>query len=196
MKRVWAPLLAVIAGIAVGLLSAWLVLSNGQLLGGVQYDYWFGNKNTGSAAADPYTRGIIAKIGLLALNRSETIYFHRYKDGTGQRLSESCAYEMKGGALPTRWWSITIYAADDFLPMTEDRAFSVDATQVVRDADGSWTARIAADRAGAANWISSRAAGKFSLGLRMYNPADGARDDASGIPFPTIRLIGCPGSPS
>lgn len=191
MKRALLVVLALIIGAAFGVGSGFVVLDNGQLLGRTNHDYWFGNRNAGSVAADPYTRGIVAKIGLLALNRSESIYFHRYKDENGRQLREGCAYELTGGDLPTRWWSITAYADDDFLPVNGQRAFSADATQMVRGEDGRWVVRMAADRADAANWISTENAGDFSLALRMYNPDESARADESTIAFPTIRTITC-----
>lgn len=191
MKNLARVAAAVAIGLIVGVGSAWLVLGNGQLLGRFEYDHWFGNANAGSAAADPYTRGIVATIGLLALNRSETIYFHRYVDENGQPLAERCVYDLSGANLPARWWSITVYAADDFLPLNDDAALSVDATQIVREPSGLWTARLAPQRGGASNWISTRAAGAFSLALRMYNPGDGARDNPSSIPYPKIRRVSC-----
>lgn len=196
MKNFARVAAALALGLIVGIGSAWLVLNNGQLLGRFEYDHWFGNANAGSAAADPYTRGIVATIGLLALNRSETIYFHRYVDENGQPLVESCSYDLSGAELPTRWWSITVYAADDFLPQNDDAALSIDATQIVRATDGSWTARMAPQRGGASNWISTRAAGRFSLALRMYNPHDQARDDPSTIAYPKVRRVSCAGGVS
>jgi hypothetical protein len=193
MTRFLAPVLAVLAGLIVGIGSALLVLGNGQLLGRSEKDYWFGNKNAGAAAADPYTRGIVANIGLLAMNRNESVYFHRYKDDHGAPLHEGCVYEMKGGKLPARWWSVTIYAADEFLPMNKDQASSLDATRIAGQADGTWTARLADDQAGAANWISTRSAGTFSLSLRMYNPEDAARDDPMSIDYPSLKLLSCTG---
>jgi hypothetical protein len=187
---------AVVVGLAVGGGSAYWVLNNGQLLGSFEKDYWFGNELAGSAAADPYTRGIIAAIGLLALNKSETIYFHRYKDEQGRQLRDGCVYELRGGTMPTRWWSITVYAFDHFLPVNKDRAFSVDATQIVANADGTWTARIARERDGAQNWISTKAAGDLSLALRMYNPHEGARDNPASIAFPTVTTLSCEGDAS
>lgn len=183
----------VAAGLLIGGGSALLVLGNGQLLGRESRQGWFGNANAGSTAAGPYTRAIIAKIGLLALSRAETIYFHKYDDENGKRLDAACAYELSGGPLPARWWSITIYAADDFLPVNGDAAQSVDATRLAKTADGRWTARVAATRAGAADWISSKHAGAFSLGLRMYNPSDAARASLAAIDFPRIRSLGCAG---
>lgn len=187
---------AVVVGLIIGVGSALWILGNGQLLGSFEKDYWFGNDRAGSATADPYTRGIIASIGLLALNKSETIYFHRYKDENGRRLRENCIYELRGGALPTRWWSMTVYAADHFLPMNGTRAYSVDASQIAAGADGAWTVRLAADRADAANWISTKAAGEFSLALRMYNPNESARSNAASIPFPTVATVSCEGGAS
>lgn len=192
MMRVVGITLALIVSVALGVGSALLVLDNGKLLGQTRHDYWFGNENAGSTAADPYTRGIVARIGLLALNRSETIYFHRYHDEHGRQFREGCVYEMRGGALPTRWWSITAYGEDDFLPRNGEGAYSADATRMVRDGE-HWVVRLATERAGAANWIATRNAGEFSLSLRMYNPEPSARNDASSIPFPSIRTVSCEG---
>ncbi|HET6583928.1 MAG TPA: DUF1214 domain-containing protein [Nannocystaceae bacterium] len=187
---------AVVVGLGIGVGSAFWVLGNGELLGDEEYDHWFGNDRAGSVAADPYTRGIVASIGLLALNKSETIYFHRYKDEHGRQLREGCSYELSGGSLPTRWWSLTVYAADHFLPVNDDRSFSVDASQITAASDGSWTLRIATERADAANWISSEAAGEFSLALRMYNPEAVALADAAAIPFPRVTTLACDGGAS
>jgi hypothetical protein len=193
MRVVLRIAVAVIVGLLIGGGSAVYVLYNGQLLGSFEKDYWFGNDKAGSNAADPYTRGIVAAIGLLALNKSETIYFHRYKDERGGQLSENCIYELRGAALPARWWSITVYADDNFLPVNQDRAFSADATQMVKGDDGAWAVRLAPERGEAKNWISTKAARKFSLALRMYNPDASARDDQASIPFPAIVTVSCAG---
>jgi hypothetical protein len=181
-----------VLGLVAGVGSAVWVLGNGELLGDAENDHWFGNDRAGSVAADPYTRGIVASIGLLALSKEETIYFHRYEDEHGRQLREGCVYELRGASLPTRWWSLTVYAADEFLPVNGTRAFSIDATQVVRDGD-EWTLRIAPDRDGASNWISNQAAGEFSLALRMYNPEAVALDDPTALRFPRVTTVSCDG---
>jgi hypothetical protein len=184
----WAA--ASVLGLLCGAGSGVWVLGNDALFGDFEKDRWAGNDRAGSVAADPYTRGIVASIGLLALDKSETIYFLRYEDEHGDPLREGCVYEVRGTSMPTRWWSITIYAADDFLPVNGERAFSIDASQVVADGE-DWTLRIAPDRADASNWISNTAAGAFSLALRMYNPDAIALDDPGSIPFPTITTVAC-----
>jgi len=193
MKSTLAHSVGASAGALLGVASALAVLGNSELIGQFEHDYWTGNTQVGSNAAGPYTRAIVARAGLLALERSEAIYFHRYVDDQGARLHEGCAYEVSGGELPARWWSITIYAADDFLPVNGDGAFSVDASQVVGPA-GTWTVRVAADRADQLHWISTRNAGEFNLALRLYNPHESATSAPERIAYPTIVRTTCNGT--
>lgn len=181
------------AGALLGVASALAVLGNSQLIGQFEHDRWTGNTQVGSTGAGPYTRGIVARTGLLALERSEAIYFHRYLDDRGDPLQEGCSYELSGGELPARWWSITIYAADDFLPVNGDAAFSVDASQLAGHT-GTWTVRVAADRADQSHWISTRNAGEFNLALRLYNPHESAASAPERIAYPTIVRTTCNGS--
>ena len=90
----------------------------------------------GSVDADPWTRARIALTGLLALTRDQAIYFTTQTDDSGARLREECRYRVTGGAMPARWWSVTVYADDDFLPQNEDDALSFDATEVKPDPQG------------------------------------------------------------
>jgi len=182
---------AAAVGLIAGVASAAAVVAGGTRVGSEATGPWFGNRNAGSAAADPYTRAVIARTGLLALSREETIYFTAETDDAGRKLDAGCAYAITGGPLPARWWSVTIYAPDHYLPVNGDGAPSVDAT---RTGGGSWAARIAPERDGAVHWISSRNAGGFSLTLRLYHPTEAARASAAAIPFPRIRRLGCGGS--
>jgi len=187
------PTLILLVALAAGAGSGVMVILKGEQIGQSSQDYWLGNRDVGSTRADPWTRAIIARIGLLALNRSETIYFTRYRDSEGRPFSAACVYELSGTDLPTRWWSVTIYGDDDFLPPNQDGAYSVDATRALRDASGRWRARIAPAADGAPNWISNRAAGTFNLSLRLYNPSPAALADDAAIPFPSVRRISCNG---
>lgn len=191
MKSFAIHIAAVVLGAVVGLGSAAAILNRSDSHGQFEHDRWVGNTDAGSSAAGPYTRATIAKMGLLALNREEAIYFHRYVDDRGERLRESCTYSIRGGELPARWWSITVYAADNFLPVNSDEAHSVDASRIERQHDGTWTARLASARADAANWISTRNAGEFDIALRLYNPHEHALQDPTGIPYPQVERLAC-----
>lgn len=187
------PLLAIVIALTLGAASGLLVVMKGEQIGQSSHDHWLGNRGVGSTRADPWTRAIIARIGLLALNRSETIYFTRYRDSEGRAFRADCIYELSGADLPARWWSVTLYGADDFLPPNDDGAYSIDRTRTIRDASGRWRARIAMTRDGAPNWISSREADGFDLSLRLYNPSPGALADEATIPFPAVTRLSCEG---
>ena len=190
----------VVSAVAVGLvvgIGGTIYLLQHAAAGGESYSGWTTSKLAGSTAADPFTRTLVAAGGLLALNRSETIYFTLTRDEHGKPLSQNCAYQLRGGPLPARWWSVTIYAADQFLPQNHDGARSVDDTRVQKDPGGGWTTAVQLQRpgpGGAPNWISTWGAGKFSLTLRLYNPSPAAADDPRSIVFPQLTTLSCSGA--
>ena len=153
-------------------------------------NYWSGDPAIGSSDSDPYTRARIARTGLLALSRKEAIYFFRDRDDAGERLREGCRYRMSGGPLPARWWSVTLYAADDYLAVNEDKAASI-SSEIGGLDDSAWTVPIGTEDDLSPPGMSSRNAGEFSLTLRLYNPDQRAVADASGIPFPKVDRISC-----
>ncbi|MGE0740183.1 MAG: DUF1214 domain-containing protein [Hyphomonadaceae bacterium] len=191
--RVLAWAAAIVAGSIVGLASAWATLEIGRSQFMERYGAWTHSRAAGSEAAGPYTRAIIARDGLLALSAREAVYFTLFEDENGRRLSEACVYELTGGEPEARWWSVTLYAADSFLAQNNDHAPSVDASHVRYDDDNLWRIRISPVRGDAANWISSRSAGRdFSLTLRVYNPQRDFR--ASAETLPALRTLSCEGA--
>lgn len=193
MAKHWKLALTIVAGLAVGAGSAAWSMKRGGL-SGVGAGGWYGNSVTGSVDADPWTRARVALTGLLALNKSQAIYFTTNVDAAGAPLREDCRYRVAGAALPARWWSVTVYADDDYLPLNDDNALSFDATEVKPDATGQWTALVAPQRAGEGAWASSRKAGDYSLTLRLYQPAKSAQDDYASIPMPSVTRIDCGGA--
>lgn len=183
--------LAVIAlGLMVGAGSAVAWMRQGMAPVG---NGWMGSKVTGSVDADPWTRARVALSGLLALNRSQAIYFVRKTDEAGRPLRDTCRYRVSGGPLPGRWWSVTVYAPDNYLPQNEDGALSIDATHVHPDAAWRWQAIAASQRPAGAVWVSTRRAGTYDLTLRIYNPTPTAQADFSTIRLPGVERIDCAG---
>jgi hypothetical protein len=190
LRRILAWTAAVIAGVALGLASAWAALSIGASSFSEEFGHWRYNSAAGSTAADPYTRAVVARVGLLALSAREARYFTMYEDEQGRPLSESCIYELTGQPMDVRWWSVTLYADDNYLAQNNDSAHSVDATRI--GGDVAWTARISPVRGDARYWISSREARRgFSLTLRVYNPQRDFR--ASAETLPVLRTVSCAG---
>jgi hypothetical protein len=188
----WSMGLAIAVGLALGVGSAWWAMAKAGARG-FERNGWVGSTDAGSTGADPWTRAQIAVRGILALNKSQAIYLTKRTDDTGAPLSEYCRYRVSGGPIPGRWWSITVYAADNYLPVNDDDALSFDATEVVPDAQSRWTALLASKREGEGAWASSRNAGTFDITLRVYNPTSAAQADFGMIPAPKVTRIDCGG---
>lgn len=198
MAKRWKLALAIAAGLAVGAGSAAWAMKGGLDLGGLDLGGagaggWYGNSVTGSVDADPWTRAQVALTGLLALNKSQAIYFTTNVDAAGAPLREDCRYQVTGGALPARWWSVTVYADDDYLPLNDDDALSFDATEVQLDASGRWSALVTSQRPAEGAWASSRKAGSYSLTLRLYQPSQAAQNNLAAIPMPVVTRLDCGG---
>lgn len=189
-RRIAAGVVA--AGLLAGAASGWFWLQQG-LAQGETYAGWSGSSVTGSADADPWTRARVAVAGLLALTREHAIYFTRNTDDSGAWLREDCRYRVSGGAMPARWWSITVYAADNYLPLNNDDALSFDATEVQADAAGRWSAILAPTRPESGAWASTRQAGAFDITLRLYQPTRQAQADFATVPMPSVTRLDCGG---
>jgi hypothetical protein len=173
-----------------------LWLSNGGLGGSKMIvGRWSSDPLVGSKAANPWLRARIARVGILALSKEETLYFDRTADEAGNPFRENCRYRLSGKPIATRWWSLTIYGKDQFLPRNLDSATSIDATRALPAGASIWTGMISSFRpADSANWMSSRAAGNFSITLRLYNPSTVEADALARMDFPTVTLVDCSGT--
>ncbi len=197
MRRALAYVGAVLAGCGLGLGSAlWMAglwpAGRNMAFGDVDVGGWRSDFAIGSKAADPYTRARVARHGLLALAKTEAVYFTRSLDDAGGPLREACRYRLSGGPMPAGWWSVTLYDAASMLPANTDNALSIDAEQM---GPGAWSAIIAPSRPeGGAAWVSSRGAGTFDLTLRLYMPAPALLADPSrALIAPRIERLACEG---
>jgi hypothetical protein len=178
-------------GLLAGAGSGWWSITGG--MGGESYSGWYGSRVTGSSDADPWLRARVAVSGLLALTRDQAIYFTRKTDEHGEALREDCRYRVSGGVLPGKWWSVTVYAADNYLPLNDDQALSFDATEVQSDPQGRWTALLSPTRPDREAWASTRNAGAFDITLRIYQPEKSAQDDYNSVSMPKVTRLDCGG---
>lgn len=190
-----------VLGVLVGALTAlWFggLISGGPRIGNaIEIDNWRSDWSIGSERADPYVRARVARNGLMGLRKEEAVYFLTTEDVDGNRLSDACTYRISGGALPARWWSITLYDAGNRLPMNEDGRLSFDQTQaeeIFEDASRAWEVQVSAtppEEIGMPE-ISSREGGEFDLTLRLYQPSDAllANPEATLVP-PQIERLTC-----
>lgn len=178
-----------IVGTLLGLGATWLTVIHGTWGGDVADGPWRTSLVTGSADSGPYLRAAVAVHGLLALNRSETIYFTAATDSAGAPLDGACSYRVAGHDPPARWWSITAYGADDFLIPNAANRYSASKPSVTRDAAGRFAVTVAHAKANG-DWIAV-APGRFSLTLRLYNPDPAVAADPAHVALPAIVKAGC-----
>lgn len=171
-----------IAIVAVGAALGWastLAVQSGFGQAGITVGAWQTSLMTGGTDADIYTRAVVARTGLLALNRSETTYFTATRDDDGRPLLTRCRYEVVGEPLLSRWWSLTVYADDLFLVPDASKRYSVSMRDAAPGADGKFRVILGAG-AQPGLWLPTGKTGGFNLLLRLYNPsAEIAREPAT-----------------
>jgi hypothetical protein len=190
MHTLVKAILALAAGTVLGLALTWLTVFRGTMPGGIADGPWRGNLSIGAASGDAFTRASVALHGLLALNRSETLYYTASVDSAGAALDGACTYRVFGRDPDARWWSITAYGPDDYLIPNVARAYSVSKNSVARDKPGLFAATVS-PRPAKADWIATMQ-GRFTLTLRLYNPGNAAADDPAHAALPAIVRESCP----
>src|SRR5882762_2185836 len=98
-----------LVGIALGAGSAWIAIAHAGFEPVADTPAWRFDRLAGAPEAGAYTRARVAYAGLLALSRREAVYYFTRTDSDGAALDEHCVYRLRGGAFPSRWWSLTLY---------------------------------------------------------------------------------------
>lgn len=190
MKRTVSLVLLYLAAAAVGLGSTWFVLKRVGLEG-VTAGAWRADLLAGSAEAGLYTRARIAVNAVLALDRSETIYFLATHDDLGEPLRAECRYRLSGTAPHAAWWSITAYADDNFLFPVESHRYSISGNFLNIAAGEPFSATIGPENTSAD--IDTAGTGDLRLTLRLYKPGAALQRDPATLKAPAIELAGvCP----
>jgi hypothetical protein len=186
----WLRVLSVLtAGLVLGLLATWWTVMRGTPGGAIHDGAWRTSLDAGSSTAGMYLRAGVAVHGLLALNRSETMYYSATSDSSGVALDGKCTYRVRGSDPKTRWWSITAYGPDDYLIPNDAHRYSISKNSVARDPDGSFSVMLSRDDGGE-NWIAV-APGPFSVSLRLYNPDPSVVADPATAVLPSIEKAVC-----
>ena len=183
-----------LAAVAVGLGSAGWVLR--KLTGSdsvVKVGAWTGSTLTGSPDADMYTRARVAIGGLLALGRSETMYYLATTDDTGHPLRSQCSYRVEGLPPAARWWSVTAYADDYFLFDAPNRQYSLNSTTAKLGADAKFVLATGPAEQPGMYWLPTPGNRGLVLTLRLYNPLPDLQAAPSRLVPPSINPVGaCP----
>lgn len=166
--------------------SAWYVINHlPEELYDISNGPWVTSEHFGNQEADPYTRAVVARKGLFALKKEETIYYTAEADDNGDPLSAEHDYRIEGISPAARWWSITVYGPDHYLIPNERRIFSYHMENVGADEQGRFTIHLSPDPK-EHNWLPSGESGRLSVTMRLYNPAPEVYENLGTIPMPKI----------
>jgi hypothetical protein len=191
VKIVLSVLAVLVIGGALGYSTAVAAYEGMYSRGMVRNGQWATNLAAGSSEASLYARATIALHGLLALAKSETVYYQCVGDDKGQQLRSSCDYRIEGKGLDARWWSITLYGQDDFLIPNEQKCYSFNTNTVKLSPDGSYMIYLSGSPK-EGNWLPSGTEDqKVVLTLRLYNPGQSVYDNPGSIELPHITREAC-----
>lgn len=177
-------LLAVAGGVSSALWRANTPDKFGQAAGP-----WRVSLLAGSVQTDSLTRAQVALGGLLALNRTETMYYVARHDSQGQPLRRRCSYRIKGLAPQGAWWSLTAYDDDHFLFPDDQRRYSINSAQAVLDEGQRFGVRVGASEPASADlpWLPTPGEGGLQLTLRVYRPSAALQTDPTRLEPPLIE---------
>ncbi len=191
MKRFLKYLTCILVALFLGVGSALWAIKSHARRSWLQNKSWRVNLDIGSKNTGLYSKAAVARAGLFALNKSETIYYVAGTDDEGKPLTSDCDYRIEGKDLDARWWSITLYGADFFLVPNDQKRYSFNGQNVKRKQDGGYII-FASRTAKQDNWLPSGDQDQFYLTLRLYNPAKSVYTNPGRIELPSITREVCP----
>lgn len=177
-----------VLGLAVGAGVAIQHVRTGALGASRAIGPWTTGSDFGTARASAFTRAVVSLRGLLALPAHEARYYNAAVDSTGDPLDGRCRYRVSGGAIPAKWWSLTLYDHPGYLVANQAGRFSIASAAVPNPA--AWEVIVApAEQAGL--WLPTGRIDRFELTLRLYLPDDGGVGTLTRERLPAIVKEGC-----
>lgn len=155
-----------------------------------QSGVWKTGKSFGTKDADALTRARVALSGLLALPKTEAMYFTAREDSSGKPLDGRCTYEVKGGKLDGLWWSVTLYKGEGWLVKNAANRWSIPGHAAKQAEDGSWSF-IVSPAEHPDPWLPTGNVPEFDMTLRLYHPSAAVQADPTAAIMPSIARKEC-----
>ena len=191
MKLILKILICLLVALVLGIGSALLLIKFSPIdKSRVVNGPWRTSLSIGSPQAGIYLRAWVALNGLFALNKTETVYFSADTDEDGQSLRSGCDYRVEGRDMAARWWSITVYGADNYLIPNEAMRNAFNDQDVAKNADGRYTISVSSTPK-RGNWLPSGNQDQLYLTLRLYNPLPEVYHKPAELELPQIIKEAC-----
>jgi hypothetical protein len=186
-------------GIAGGFGSAWHMLTRADPPGAIRAGVWITWPRQGAMDADPYSRAVIARQGLLPLGLGEGLALFARHDDAGDALDGRCRYRLSGRLPPARAWTLTLTDRSGRLPLLEADSgrnppwprTGFTSAEVLRDEAGRIAVTVS-PMLSSGDWLPSPSRGTFQLVLRLYDtPVAGSATALDNAALPTLVKTGC-----
>lgn len=177
-------------GVAGGLWSAWWVIQRGEPFGAVEAGPWRAFPSIGTPDADPYSRAIVARLGLVPLGAAEGLAFTARTDSEGRSLDGACTYRISGDTPSARLWTLSATDRAGGVLANQANRLVLTSREVLRDRDGQAVISVGAEVA-PGNWLPISVPGPFQLVLRFYDTPAASQSLRTGLVLPSIVREGC-----
>lgn len=168
MRSVVTLLAGAAVALALGLWTAWLTVRSPAPIDTISLGVWQAWPNAGTQEVDPYSRARLARNGEIPLGSGEGLMLLALGDERGARLEGRCEYRIVGQTPPARLWTVTLENEDGRVVPAPDGVAALGSEVLLRLPDGSFQITLArTPRAG--NWISTEAAERFRIVVRLYD---------------------------
>ena len=181
------------AAVTGGLLSSCYAVNTGTALTTQKLGPWTTWIAAGQPGTDPYTRAHFAALGALPLNSETAQLYTARTDSDGRRLHSSCDYAIEGKAIPSYWWSLSVFDDAGRLIANSAERYTFTSDTISLEPGGTFAVTLSRD-ARPQNWLPTGGAGRLAvtfqvldLGVRAV-----ARDDESfEKSLPAINRVSC-----
>ena len=181
-------MIAVALGVGFGL--SYYALTDGRFFGVAQAGPWIAWPDVGSSSPNPYTRGHLARAGVLQLGQSEGLQFTASVDNQGEPLDLACNYHLTGKTPLATFWTLVAVDADGVNLARPGIDPAIRSTSLARDSEGGIDLYVG-KRLSPQNWLELTGEGQFTLALTLYDTAvlSGVSSDSASMP--TITRVDC-----
>ena len=191
MRFLILTILALAIAITGGAWSASIMLDRFEGTGTLDVGPWQADRLAGSPAADPYSRGRLARDGNLTLGLAEGMAFRARLDSSRLTLRRECSYRLTGDLPPARVWTLSAFdTAGRAIRPIEGRPPWLVSSNLMRD-DANETVVAVGSRAQPGNWLALEGRGPFILALTLYDTPASTSGGATEVAMPTIERTGC-----
>lgn len=180
-------ILVILAGVFLGLTSAWWAVGNVRFEGGSTVGQW--SIQNGGAKSNPYEAARAVRRGG-GLGPSEGIELITETTADNKPLNAACAYEIAGPMPQGVLWTLTVSDRNGHLPHNPARRFGFTAFDAMTFGPTRQVRISIGPDVRPGDFVSTVGLPSLRLTLRLYSPTLATRAPGADQ-LPAVTLLGC-----